>query len=654
VNSTRAAVNTNRLSEKSAASKSGKPGQPLRKFESGPDLEGGGIDLSYGTSGFDLTHVPAQPRLRTNRGVQCCAKDGMPCSCPTCQEKSTDVESSADLGKDEEMPSQAPTAEQIPAEANPAGAVESAEVASQEAAAAQPSAAPLLVDDSATEVSDGQMKKSQFLEAVRTEICRTIEPVLVGVGQTSDGCPFLASWIDSYQKKDVAHIEQTVRKYSPDAASASTAAEYISAIGQRAVQMVQLWARMGMLSGTLSNVPAAANVADDPDALLGELEKINAVQANGATQKATVQAKAKAGGVRDADDPAAIQTELGRGQPLATGVRSRMESAFGVNFAHVRTHTDSTATGLSNRMNARAFTVGNHVAFGSGEYQPNTLFGDALIAHELAHTVQQRDAKKSVDKMEMNGGQYDALERDADQTSVRTMTSLYGGGRKSLADLARSAVPRLRSGLRLSRCGGGSKGSQPTGKTGSFTEKMTPFKTGVEGTIEFMPDPKNCPVCPSIRLVQVVRVSEKPGQDYTWTGGEANREKVKTAEDKTKGVMPYHFVDHLATGCTAGGKCSIYYRDHAPNSADSQDGSNDGTTAQKASLWDRPVGDADDIFEFETCARCATNGVYLRRFNWGFTADSSGTVTKSATSESEKPSATFLEAVAKFDKFYGN
>jgi hypothetical protein len=183
---------------------------------------------------------------------------------------------------------------------------------------------------------------------------------------------------------------------------------------------------------------------------------------------------------------------------------------------------------------------------------------------------------------------------------------------------------------------------------------MTPFKTGVSGTIEFTPIPKNCPVCSKIRLVQIVQVFEKPGVDYKWPASEAGREKAKTIEDKKKGIKPNFFVDHKAASCTAGGKCSIYYRDHWANPSASQDGSNNGTTAKKATLWDKPTGDADDIFNFETCARCDATGTYLRSFNWGFTADSSGNVTKNGTSENASPSATFIATVAKFDKYYGN
>jgi hypothetical protein len=337
-----------------------------------------------------------------------------------------------------------------------------------------------------------------------------------------------------------------------------------------------------------------------------------------------------------------------------------MESAFGTNFSHVRLHNDSNAAHISSSQNARALTVGKHVAFGAGEYQPGTMLGDALIAHELAHVVQQSGAAESVANMEAGKAGYEALEKDADETAVGAITSLWGKSAQTLQEIQQQAMPSLRSGLRLQRCNNDKSqqskpsSTKPTAKTGSFAEKMTPFKTGVSGTIEFTPDPKNCPVCSKIRLVQIVQVFEKPGEDYKWPGSEAGRENVKTTEDKKKGIKPNFFVDHQAANCTAGGKCSIYYRDHWANPSASQDGSNNGTTAKKATLWDKPTGDADDIFNFETCARCDATGTYLRAFNWGFTADSSGNVTKNATSEQASPSATFIATVAKFDKYYGN
>ena len=57
-----------------------------------------------------------------------------------------------------------------------------------------------------------------------------------------------------------------------------------------------------------------------------------------------------------------------------------MGAAFGHDFSSVRVHTDSSDAALSDQLNARAFTIGSDIAFGSGEYQPGTMIGDALIA----------------------------------------------------------------------------------------------------------------------------------------------------------------------------------------------------------------------------------------------------------------------------------
>jgi hypothetical protein len=115
-------------------------------------------------------------------------------------------------------------------------------------------------------------------------------------------------------------------------------------------------------------------------------------------------------------------------------------------------HDDASAFSLSAQLNARAFTVGNDVAFGAGEYKPGTLVGDALIAHELAHVVQQGAASQSSVPMMKGDADYSALEQDADVSAVGAVASLWVGAKGKLADVGRNATPRLRSGLRLQRC----------------------------------------------------------------------------------------------------------------------------------------------------------------------------------------------------------
>jgi sarcosine oxidase delta subunit len=69
-----------------------------------------------------------------------------------------------------------------------------------------------------------------------------------------------------------------------------------------------------------------------------------------------------------------------------------MGQRFGHDFSHVRVHTDGRAAESARTVHARAYTVGRDVVFGSGQFAPGTAAGGRLLAHELAHTVQQRGA----------------------------------------------------------------------------------------------------------------------------------------------------------------------------------------------------------------------------------------------------------------------
>lgn len=76
------------------------------------------------------------------------------------------------------------------------------------------------------------------------------------------------------------------------------------------------------------------------------------------------------------------------GHPLETGIRTFMESRFRHDFSNVRVHTDSKATESAKALNAKAYTLGQDIVFGSGQYQ-STTEGKKLLAHELAHVFQQ-------------------------------------------------------------------------------------------------------------------------------------------------------------------------------------------------------------------------------------------------------------------------
>ena len=77
------------------------------------------------------------------------------------------------------------------------------------------------------------------------------------------------------------------------------------------------------------------------------------------------------------------------GRPLDISTRTFMEPRFGQNFSKVRVHTDVKAAESARAVNALAYAIGQNIVFSAGQYSPSNLWGQELLAHELAHTVQQ-------------------------------------------------------------------------------------------------------------------------------------------------------------------------------------------------------------------------------------------------------------------------
>jgi hypothetical protein len=86
---------------------------------------------------------------------------------------------------------------------------------------------------------------------------------------------------------------------------------------------------------------------------------------------------------------AGIARSRSGGNSLAASIRRPMEQAFGADFSQVRVHTDAQADQLNRSIQAKAFTTRQDVFFRQGAYHPESRVGQALIAHELTHVVQQ-------------------------------------------------------------------------------------------------------------------------------------------------------------------------------------------------------------------------------------------------------------------------
>ncbi len=155
-------------------------------------------------------------------------------------------------------------------------------------------------------------------------------------------------------------------------------------------------------------------------------------------QKLTVQRSSEDSDVRSADDgvPAIVNQVLqSTGQPLDTGTRAFFEPRFGHDFSNVRIHATPDADRAAKATNAAAFTVGNDIGFASGRYAPATSTGQFLLAHEMAHVVQQRDA--------VAGPRLDAAPASAEAEADQIASAVTGGqplktlSRQSTLSLAR-------------------------------------------------------------------------------------------------------------------------------------------------------------------------------------------------------------------------
>jgi hypothetical protein len=119
-------------------------------------------------------------------------------------------------------------------------------------------------------------------------------------------------------------------------------------------------------------------------------------------QEAPVKVQMKAAGhgvVSSFSAPAIVDEVLhAPGEPLDTATREFMEPRFGYDFSQVRIHKDGKAGQSVQSVNAKAYTVGNRIVFDENQYAPHTQQGQNLLAHELAHAVQQGGAEPGNDR----------------------------------------------------------------------------------------------------------------------------------------------------------------------------------------------------------------------------------------------------------------
>lgn len=117
--------------------------------------------------------------------------------------------------------------------------------------------------------------------------------------------------------------------------------------------------------------------------------------------------------------PSVRETLGSSGTPLDAATRADLELQFGYDFSKVKIHADAKAAGSARDVNALAYTVGRDVVFGAGQYSPGTSAGRTLLAHELAHVVQQGAATYDSSSPLKIDAPDSPLERQAEQAGRR-------------------------------------------------------------------------------------------------------------------------------------------------------------------------------------------------------------------------------------------
>jgi hypothetical protein len=126
-----------------------------------------------------------------------------------------------------------------------------------------------------------------------------------------------------------------------------------------------------------------------------EDENERSVQRSPAPATSFAAATPSAGGEVPMSVASRLQNSQTGGASLEPAVQSFMESRFAADLSAVKVHTDDDAVQMNEALGAEAFTAGQHIYFDRGRYDPNSRSGNHLLAHELAHTLQQGYARAS-------------------------------------------------------------------------------------------------------------------------------------------------------------------------------------------------------------------------------------------------------------------
>jgi hypothetical protein len=284
------------------------------------------------------------------------------------------------------------------------------------------------VVDDAEAVSAGQVRRSDFLAALRTSVRRVADEVLANIGQTASDCPYIERWFGFYEKKNARHIEQAIVKYAPGAVDGAGWKDVVRIVADRVRDGFQRHVDTGSMDG----VPA--EMADGAPPLVAG----SSIQRCGPTRADLVPPLRAA--PTTAARRALLQAAYGRGPIFNLGAAAFIE--------------------YLNGCTAAAHAVGTYFRFDVDRDAPNTstnftsmnLFVNNLLVpqgHSFYHCVNTGGPAHEWSVIKA-GGRYDLCESDANPA----VPIPFGGGQTGwsldaagiLAQLV-AMVPRLQNHL---------------------------------------------------------------------------------------------------------------------------------------------------------------------------------------------------------------
>lgn len=400
----------------------------------------------------------------------------------------------------------------------------------------------------------------------------------------------------------------------------------------------------------------------------------------GGTCPRCAASKAPAAGQAKPDTASVAPLLRSAGEPLAPALRAQLEPRFGADFGAVRVHRGSQAEASARALRARAYTVGQHIVFGAGEYAPQTATGQHTLAHELTHTLQQRRAS-AVQALSV-GPSEDHHEREAEQIASAVLAPARPGQSAPRPQATALAVQRLQrlsdsefesssgvatgisdgsmgtvsgvhgSSATASDCFGTEgcgihfdfakayKGTYPYGAAGGRVVR------GVYVKIVARPD-TDCWACNTLELVQTLRNTTvaADGGLSTADPGTAIRRQRSGWDDAAAPSRGWR-VDSLESSTNP-----FYSQLWAGEP---------GHARKPALLWDSP-GDWDSARsvgkDFQTCLICVNGGSRypLGCVSWGYTIDAAGSVRFTPTPAASCGGSTQLrDAARRWDAIDGN